>query len=40
MCLAVQTIQGPPSEKKKEREKEKAKDDPKGPEGHSLAMNK
>ena len=37
MCLAVQTIQGPPGEKK---EREKAKDDPKGPEEHSLAMNR
>ena len=30
MCLAVQTIQGPPDEKK-EREKEKAQDNPEGP---------
>ena len=37
-CLAVQTIQGPPGEKKG-REKEKAKDDPKGPEEFSLAMS-
>ena len=36
MCLAVQTIQGPPDEKekRKEMEKEKAEDDPKGPEEH------
>ena len=39
MFLAVQTIQGPPGEKKKS-EKEKAKDNPKGPEDHSLAMNR
>ena len=37
----VQTIQGPPSEKgEKEREKEKAEDDPNGPEEHSLVMSK
>ena len=38
MCLAVQTNAGPPGERKKS-EKEKAKDDPKGPEEHSLVMS-
>ena len=40
MCLTVQTIEGPPGEKKKREGKEKAEDDPKGPEEHSLVMNR
>ena len=39
VCLAVQTIQGPPGEvEKRKGKKEKGKDDPKGPEEHSLVL--